>query len=318
MELIRGLHNLRQRHRGCVLSIGKFDGVHLGHVAVLTKLVAQARAMQLPSAVMVFEPQPEELFMPDKAPARLTRLREKYMAMQNLGVDRLICVRFNRQFANQPAEYFVEQLLVQKLGIQYLVVGDDFRFGKGRTGDFALLQAEGKECGFDVVNTQSFCLGQDRISSSAIRQALAKNELTLAKQMLGRDFSISGRVVHGDKRGRTIGFPTANVLLKRCKSPVSGVYAVNVVWNGNQHAGIANVGNRPTVEGTRAQLEVHLFDFNADLYGQFIEVRLLSKIREEQKFPSVTALQQQIDADVLVAKNWFSQNEKTITEHQVR
>jgi riboflavin kinase / FMN adenylyltransferase len=315
LELIRGLHNIRPRHKGCVLSIGKFDGVHLGHVAVLSKLVAQAKTMGLPSAVMVFEPQPEELFMPDKAPARITRLREKYTAMQNLGVDRLLCVRFNRTFANQPAEYFVEQLLVQKLGIQFLVVGDDFRFGKGRTGDFELLKAEGKSCGFDVVNTQSFCLGQDRISSSAIRQALANNELLLAKKMLGRDFSISGRVVHGDKRGRTIGFPTANVLLNRCKSPVSGVYTVSVVWNDRHYAGIANVGNRPTVKGIRAQLEVHLFDFNTDLYGQFIEVRLLSKIREEQKFPSVTALQQQIDADALVAKNWLSQNEKTLAEH---
>lgn len=315
MELIRGLHNIRERHRGCVLSIGKFDGVHLGHVAVLTKLVAQARKMQLPSAVMLFEPQPEELFMPDKAPARLTRLREKYSEIERLGVDRLICVRFSHAFASQPADFFVEQLLVQKLGIQFLVVGDDFRFGKGRTGDFALLKAEGEQFGFDVVNTESFCLGQARISSSAIRQALAENRLELAKDMLGRDFSISGRVVHGDKRGRTIGFPTANVLLNRCKSPVNGVYGVSIEWQGKRVSGIANVGHRPTVKGVRAQLEVHLFDFDEDLYGQFIEVRLLFKIREEQKFPSVTALQQQIDVDAQQARTWFSQNTNAYAGH---
>lgn len=269
--------------------------------------------MGLPSAVMVFEPQPEEVFAPDKAPARLTRLRDKYEAIKRLGVDRLICVRFNSEFANQSADFFVEQLLVQKLGIRYLVVGDDFRFGKGRTGDFALLQKEGAQFGFDVVNTQSFRLGQSRISSSAIRQALEDNDLRLAKEMLGREFSITGRVVHGDKRGRTIGFPTANVLLKRCKSPVCGVYAVSVLWHGKHYPGIANVGNRPTVKGQRAQLEVHLFDFDKDVYGQFIEVQLLSKIREEQKFPSVQDLQQQINLDAQTARTWFAQQENMLT-----
>lgn len=306
MELIRGLHNIRERHRGCVLTIGKFDGVHRGHVAVINRLIEKAQSLGLPSAVMVFEPQPEEVFAPDKAPARLSRLREKYIALEKLGVDRLICVRFNKHFAALSADFFVEDLLVSKLGIQFLVVGDDFRFGKARQGDFNLLQSEGKEHGFEVMSTESFCFEKSRISSSAIRQHLAENRIDVANTMLGREYSISGRVVHGDKLGRTIGFPTANVLLKRCKSPVSGVYAVQVVKGSETYDGIANVGNRPTVRGERAQLEVNIFEYDADLYGQFIEVRLQHKIREEKKFSSLDDLKEQIKLDVNQAVAWFT------------
>ena len=302
MELIRGLHNIRERHKGCVLTIGKFDGVHLGHQAVLENLISKARQMGLPATVMVFEPQPEEVFAPHAAPARLSRLRDKYTHLKALGVDRLLCIKFDKQFAAHSAEHFVEDLLVEKLGIGFLVVGDDFRFGKGRAGDFAMLEAEGEKCGFTVVSTQSFRLEQCRISSTAIRQALQGNDFEQAQLMLGRPFEISGKVIHGDKKGRTIGFPTANVLLKRCTAPVSGVFAVKVNIEGTVFRGVANIGNRPTVNGQRSQLEVHLFDFSQQLYGRFIYVQLIAKLRDEIKFDSFEQLKKQIITDAEQAK----------------
>lgn len=305
MEFIRGLHNIREEHRGCVLTIGKFDGVHLGHEAVIGQLLARSKEFQLPSVVMLFEPQPEELFMPDKAPARLSRLRDKYQRLQQLGVDRLLCINFTPIFAGQTAEYFVEHLLVKKLGIAFLVVGDDFRFGKGRKGDFEYLVQAGKTFGFDVINTASLCLNQARVSSSAIRQLLSEDKLDEASAMLGRPFCISGKVVHGAKKGRTIGFPTANLLLKRHRSPVQGVYAVTVRIKGERFMGVANVGNRPTVNGEKPQLEVHIFDYKGHLYGQFIEVDLHHKIRQERKFASFEDLKIQIQADAIQAREWL-------------
>ncbi|WP_100656375.1 bifunctional riboflavin kinase/FAD synthetase [Alteromonas flava] len=302
MELVHGLHNLRERHKGCVLTIGKFDGVHLGHKAVLTQLIAQARKRNLPASVMVFEPQPEEVFMPDAAPARLSTLRDKYLALRDLGIDRLICVKFNSAFASQSPETFTQQLLVAKLGVEFLVIGDDFRFGKGRAGDFAMLERAGIANGFSVVNTQSLLMADCRVSSTAVREALERGDFTTAAAMLGRPFSIAGKVVHGEKRGRTIGFPTANVLLKRLKAPISGVFAVQVTLGERVYAGVANIGHRPTVNGTRAQLEVHVFQFNEELYGQRIEVIPLAKLRDEQKFDSFEDLKEQIIEDAEHAK----------------
>lgn len=302
MELIRGLHNLREKHRGCVLTIGKFDGVHLGHQAVLSQVIEKARNLGLPATVMVFEPQPEELFSPENAPARLSVLRDKYRHLEALGIDRLLCVKFNREFATLSAEYFVENLLVERLGVSFLVVGDDFRFGKGRVGDFYYLQKEGEKCQFDVVSTQSFRVKNCRISSTAIREALAESNFILAEQMLGRPFIIAGKVLHGDKRGRTIGFPTANLRLKRCKAPVNGVFAVIVYFDGQQFTGVANIGHRPTVDGQRSQLEVHLFNFSQNLYGRFISVALKHKIRDEMKFDSFELLHKQIQQDALKAQ----------------
>ncbi|MBT0585777.1 bifunctional riboflavin kinase/FAD synthetase [Alteromonas oceanisediminis] len=302
MELVQGLHNLRDKHRGCVLTIGKFDGVHLGHQAVLSQLIVQARERNLPATVMVFEPQPEEVFFPNKAPARLSTLRDKYRALQALGIDRLVCVKFNAAFAEQSPQHFIDDLLVDRLGVEFLVVGDDFRFGKAREGDFAMLAKAGLRAGFTVVNTQSFRVEDCRISSTAIRQALQAGNFDYAEQMLGRPFSITGKVVHGEKRGRTIGFPTANVLLKRLHTPINGVFAVRVDVSGSQYAGVANIGHRPTVHGTRSQLEVHLFDFDARLYGQTIAVIPTAKIREEQKFESFDLLKAQIVNDAQQAK----------------
>ncbi|EJN6827591.1 bifunctional riboflavin kinase/FMN adenylyltransferase [Vibrio cidicii] len=308
MELIRGIHNIRSQHRGCVLTIGNFDGVHLGHQQVLRQVSLQARAMSLPSVVMTFEPQPMELFAKDKAPARLTRLRDKFVQLGKLGLDRLLCVNFNRHFAALDAEAFIRDLLVERLGVKFLVVGDDFCFGKARQGNFAMLQAAGEKYGFTVVNTQSFCLEQLRVSSTAIREALADDDLPAAAQMLGRDYSISGRVSHGRKLGRTIGFPTANIPLKRCVSPVSGVYVVQALGLAqNAIGGVANIGQRPTVNGVRQQLEVHLFDFQANLYGKQLEVVLLHKLRDEKKFESFDALKQQIELDAEAARVWLRQ-----------
>ena len=308
MELIRGIHNIQPHHQGCVLTIGNFDGVHLGHQAVLEQVSLQAKALDLPSMVMTFEPQPLELFAKDKAPARLTRLRDKFVQLNKLDIDRLLCVSFNTYFASLTADEFITDLLVKRLGVKFLVIGDDFCFGRGRKGDFAMLQQAGKRYGFEVVSTQSFCLQQLRVSSTAIRNALAQDDLPAAAQMLGRDYSISGRVSHGRKLGRTIGFPTANIPLKRCVSPVSGVYVVQALGLGEQAiGGVANIGQRPTVNGVRQQLEVHLFDFQANLYGKQLEIVLLQKLRDEHKFDSFDALKQQIELDAEAARVWLRQ-----------
>ncbi|MGL5289270.1 MAG: bifunctional riboflavin kinase/FAD synthetase, partial [Aeromonas sp.] len=252
-----------------------------------------------------FEPQPLELFAGSAAPARLTRLREKYEALQGLDIDRLLCVHFNQHFAKQSASTFIEQLLVEKLGVRYLVVGDDFRFGKGREGDFQLLVQAGKRFGFEVISTQSFQLARLRVSSTLVREVLKAGRMAEVELMLGRPYTISGRVAHGDKLGRTIGFPTANLALKRQVIPVGGVFAVEVICSGKTFPGVANVGVRPTVSGTQARLEVHLFDFSGDLYGQQVKVLLRHKLREEQKFASFSALKEQIERDALAARAWF-------------
>ncbi|WP_339024562.1 bifunctional riboflavin kinase/FAD synthetase [Leclercia pneumoniae] len=306
MKLIRGIHNLSQAPHGCVLTIGNFDGVHRGHQALLQGLREEGRARGLPVVVMIFEPQPLELFASEKAPARLTRLREKLRYLAQCGVDYVLCVRFDRRFAALTAQNFVGDLLVKRLGVQFLAVGDDFRFGAGRQGDFLLLQKAGLEYGFDVTSTQTFCEGGVRVSSTAVRQALAEDKLDAAENLLGRPFTISGRVVHGDELGRTIGFPTANLPLRRQVSPVKGVYAVEVSGLGDKPLpGVANIGTRPTVAGVRQQLEVHLLDVVMDLYGRHIDVILRKKIRNEQRFASLDELKAQIARDELTAREFF-------------
>jgi riboflavin kinase/FMN adenylyltransferase len=302
MQLVRGIHNIRLADHGCVLTIGNFDGVHLGHQQVIKALVSKAKALKCVAAVLVFEPQPQELFSPKTAPARLCRLRDKYNLLAKLGVQRLICVNFTAKFAGQTAEHFIENLLVNKLGIKHLIVGDDFHFGKNRVGNFEMLSQAGETYGFDVSDTASYKMADCRISSTAIRQALEQDHLTDAEQMLGREYSIIGRVFHGDKRGRQLGFPTANVLLKRRVSPLSGVFAVMVNTNSGQFKGVANIGARPTVNGIRQQLEVHLFDFDESLYGQCIEVIVKKKLRPVKRFENLNLLTEQIKQDSEQAK----------------
>lgn len=311
MQLIRSIHNLRQPLQGCALTIGNFDGVHLGHQAVLCHLREKADELKLPMTVMLFEPQPSEYFSALKrqetqAPARLMRLRDKLYYLAQAGVDYVICVKFDRTFAAQSADEFIRNWLVGKLNVKFLSIGDDFRFGADRKGDFALLQQAGGQYGFTVEDNHSFCLDERRISSTMIRQALAEDNLQLAQSLLGKPYQIWGKVVHGKKLGRTIGFPTANIRLQRQVNPVKGVYAVKVrLKNGEIFQGVANIGQRPTVQGVKQLLEVHLFDFQRNIYGQNVAVEFSHKIRDEVKFPSLEALTEQIGKDVQTAKAYF-------------
>ncbi len=306
MELIRGLHNLRPRHRGCVATIGNFDGVHLGHQAVIGQLAEKAQALHRPTLVMLFEPQPQEFFQPHQAPPRLQRLREKLQALRRYSVDRTLCVRFDAPFAAMTPEDFIRRVLVEGLGVQYLVVGDDFRFGHRRRGDFAMLQAAGREYGFQVVNLHSLTIDGARVSSTRIRAALAAGDLATAEKLLGRPYRMCGRVAHGDKRGRTLGVPTANIHLHRHNTPLKGVYAVEVFGlPAEPLAGVANIGNRPTVAGTRTLLEVHLLDFDQDIYGKYVQVNFLRKLRDEQRFGSLEELTHRIRQDIAEARAFF-------------
>lgn len=313
MELIRGIQNIRALHHGCVLTIGNFDGVHRGHQALLKHLKQEASQRGLPTVVMTFEPQPLEFFLPEKAPARLTRLRDKIKYLAECGIDYLLCVKFDKQFAAQTPEEFVSLLLVNKLGVKFLAIGDDFRFGKNREGDFHFLQQAGVRYGFEVANTESYCDKGLRISSTVVREALLNDDLVLAESLLGHPYSVCGRVVHGNELGRTIGFPTANIPMKRLVAPVKGVYAVDVYLSDNQSPlpGVANIGSRPTVKGTGVQLEVHLIDVNMDLYGRRIDVVLRKKLRNEQRFASLDALKQQIADDVATARDFLSQRSES-------
>lgn len=301
MEFIRGINNIRPQHFGSVLTIGKFDGVHLGHQYVLKHVLEKAQALNLPATAMIFEPQPEEYFAPERAPARLSHWREKYHYFEQLGLQRLLCIQFNQTFAAQSPETFIEQILVAKLGVKYLVVGDDFRFGQQRKGDFAMLVDGGKTHGFEVVSMQSFKVAHARVSSSAIRQFIANGQFDQAESMLGRPYSIMGKVAHGQKKGRTIGYPTINLSLKGRKCALKGVFLNKVHTSCGTFWGMGNVGTRPTLNGVELRLEVHLFDFKGDLYGKPVEVEFLSKLRDEQRFSSFDALQQQIRADEQLA-----------------
>ncbi|ALG66462.1 bifunctional riboflavin kinase/FAD synthetase [Beggiatoa leptomitoformis] len=305
MELIRSLAQLRPRHRGCVATIGNFDGVHRGHQAVLQQLQQHAHALQLPATVIIFEPQPQEFFAPDRAPPRLTRLREKLLAFQRAGIERVLCLRFEKT-APLSAEDFIQHILIEGLAIKHLVVGDDFRFGKGRMGDFHHLQQAGERAGFSVESQHTFIIEGERVSSTRIRQALSQGDMLLASALLGHPYTLSGRVRHGFQRGRTIGFPTANIFLHRHASPVKGVFAVRVYGLDAQPInGVANLGTRPTVDGQDLLLEVHLFDFNRLIYGHYVEVEFVTKIREEQRFNSFEALKQQIQADATFARHYL-------------
>ena len=306
MRLIRGLHNLRPADRGCVATIGNFDGVHLGHRAVFQRLIERGRTLDLPATVITFEPQPMEFFSPDAAPARLTRLREKVAAIADDGIERVMLLEFGPRLARMGAGTFIQRLLVDGLGARFLLVGDDFRFGHNREGDFALLQAAGREHGFDVENLHTIKHADERISSTRIREALARGDLDQAQHMLGRPYRICGRVAHGDKRGRSIGFPTANINLHRRASPLRGVFAVMVHGLEQEAlAGVANIGRRPTVDGTEERLEVHLFDFDADIYGTHLSVEFRLRLRDEQRFESFEALKAQIARDAAAAREFL-------------
>jgi riboflavin kinase/FMN adenylyltransferase len=313
MELIRGLYNLRPRHRGCVATIGNFDGIHLGHQAVLGQLSEQADELGLPLVVITFEPYPQEFFSAaGESPPRLTRFREKLQALRRYGVDRVLTLRFDKVLSQVSAEAFIEQLLIKGLDVRYLVVGDDFRFGHRRQGDVAMLRTAGDQHGFQVVEMHTFDVDGERVSSTRVREALGAGELNRAAQLLGRSYRMSGRVVQGDQRGRTIGFPTANIHLHRRVTPLRGVYAVEMFGlTGDVESpikGVANIGHRPTVSGTRCQLEVHLFDFDREIYGEYVQVEFIQRLRDEKRFDSFTELKTQIEMDAAQARALFEKN----------
>ena len=306
MEFIRNLSQLRPLHQGSVATIGNFDGVHLGHQAVLQQLATISQNWQLPAVVIIFEPQPQEFFTPDKVPARLTRLREKLIAMQRYGVERVLCIHFDAKLATISAEDFIQQVLIKGLGVRHLVVGDDFHFGKERHGNFATLQQAGKQYGFHVESQQTFILGNERVSSTRVRQALVQGDMQGAKRLLGRPYTLCGRVRYGEQRGRTIGFPTANIFLHRQVSAIHGVFAAMLQGVTEKPlTGIANLGTRPTFDSNQLLLEVHLFDFNKTIYGHYVEVEFVHKLRDEQRFSSFDALKKQIEKDVQSAKALF-------------
>ncbi|MEE8058932.1 MAG: bifunctional riboflavin kinase/FAD synthetase [Pseudomonadales bacterium] len=306
MELIRGLHNLRPRHQGCVTTMGAFDGVHYGHRAVLQQLIDKGREMGLPTVVVVFEPLPREYFAPKQAPARLMSFREKFKAFEELGIDRVLRIRFTPTFREMGAKEFIHQIFVDGLATRYIIVGDDLRFGRNRSGDFELLETEGMAYGFDVVATSTLTISGDRVSSTRIRKALEETDFALAEALLGRPYSISGRVIVGQQLGRQLGAPTANLALHRLRAALSGVYTVEIDIDGRLLKGVANVGTRPTVnDSLKAILEVHLLDFNEDIYGENIVVIFRNKIRDEQKFASIDKLKAQIHKDIETGRHYF-------------
>ena len=308
MQVIRGLYNCRTQHQNGVITIGNFDGLHLGHQKMLEQLHTEADRLGTHRCLMTFEPLPREYFARDKnTAARLMNRGEKIRILggfaPSIRPEYLLFLNFNQALANMSAAEFIENILVDRLKIKSVIIGDDFRFGCDRKGDFSLLQKYGKKYQFSVIKMDSHCIKNERVSSSLIRDALANDALSKADKMLGRAYTICGHINHGDKRGRTIGFPTANIHLQRTETPLSGVYSVTMHSKKfGDVAGIANLGRRPTVGGERVQLEVHLFDFDQSIYGMHVCISFQHKIRDEVKFKSFDDLKQQIKIDCEKAK----------------
>lgn len=303
MELIRGIYSIRSKHHGCVATIGNYDGVHLGHTEIFKRLRECSTRSGLPSLVIIFEPHPEEFFFQDECPSRLSSLREKFHLVATRGIDRLLVLKFGRYLASLPADRFVRDLLVDKLGIKRLIIGDDFRFGRKREGNFNTLTALGRTYGFEVEQTPPFLFAGKRISSTYVRYLLRHGFLKEAEQMLGHPYCMEGRVVQGHKRGREWGFPTANIDLHRIESPVSGIFAVKVGGlEQDMLDGVAYAGSRPIIDDPRYVLEVHLFDYDADCYGRHINVHFVEKIRGDIPFESFDAMAEQIGRDCNAAK----------------
>ncbi|MDB3870198.1 bifunctional riboflavin kinase/FAD synthetase [Candidatus Thioglobus sp.] len=302
MNTVRGLHNLKQ-YPGSVVTIGNFDGVHTGHQHIISRLVEKAQVLQLPSVLISFAPTPQSFFGHKKA--TLSSFKQKHQQLKQLGLDIHLIIAFNQDFSKLSAEDFIQQILLDKLGMKFCLIGDDFRFGSGRAGDFKLLKNLGMQKEFKVENTQSVLCNNHRVSSSKIREFLSQGLFELANQMLGRKFSISGKITSGRQLGRTINFPTINIPIKRDISPVLGVFCVQVHLLGDTFNGVCNIGKRPTVNGENILLEVFLFSFNQTVYGAFAEVVFKQQIRQEQKFDSLNKLKEQIKLDVEAAKNYF-------------
>ena len=303
MELIRGFGGLRDRHRGSVVTLGNYDGVHRGHQHMLAVVLERARALDLPATVVTLEPTPREFFEGAAAPPRLMRLREKFEALAMYGVDRLVVLRFDRQLRGMGAAEVIERLFVRGLGMRHMVVGHDFHFARRREGSCDTLRAAGAVHGFTVEEIDQFLLDGERVSSSLVREALNRGDLDRATQLLGRPYRMAGRVRLGRKLGRTLGFPTANLALQRKVVPLWGIFAVRVSGAGLvDHPAVSSLGTRPTVNGTDPLLEVHLFDFDGSLYGRYLDVDFVARLRDEQKFESLDALVAQMHRDAAAAR----------------
>jgi riboflavin kinase/FMN adenylyltransferase len=303
MELVRGVHNLRPSHRGCVATIGNFDGVHLGHQHMIAAVRARAHRDGVPATVITFEPTPREFFEGPAAPSRLNRLREKLDGLERYGVDRVVVLRFDRRMQGMGAVEFVDRLLVEGLGVRHLVVGHDFRFARRREGTVDTLRAAGVRHGFTVEEIGEFLVDGERVSSSLVREALNRGDLDRATQLLGRPYRMAGRVRLGKKLGRQLGFPTANLALHRKVVPLWGIFAVRASGAGLvNHPAVASLGTRPTVDGTDPLLEVHLFDWDGSLYGRYLDVDFVERLRDEQKFESLDALVAQMHRDAAAAR----------------
>jgi len=308
LELIRGLHNLREHHRGSVATIGAFDGVHRGHQAVISDVLARSRAMGLPATVIVFEPLPREYFAPVQSPPRLMSFREKFEVFRELGVDRLLRIRFDRRFSTMSAMDFILEVFVRGLGARHIVVGDDLRFGHDREGNIELLREAGILHGFEVSATSTVETHGERVSSTRLRSVLGQGDFAAAERMLGRPYFMTGKVVYGRQLGSKLGVPTANLELHRYRAPLAGVYVAQVRGIGDTLLpAVANVGTRPTVDASiKANLEVHLLDFEGNIYGRTIDVIFREQIREERRFASIDELKQRIETDVGIARRWFA------------
>lgn len=298
MKIIRGIHSVSNNSPACVATIGNFDGLHLGHQKIIKNLKIKAQELNLPLTIISFEPLPTEYFMPEP-PTRIYPMRDKVRLLHNMAVDNYLCLKFDSSLANMSPHEFVQTILLDKLNVKYLAIGDDFRFGHKRAGNFELLKKMGREAGMDVVDTSTCEQDGQRISSTLIRTSLSNGDISTANKLLGYKYQLSGRVRHGEKRGRTIGFPTINMKMLNHISAKHGVYAA-LVHNLSDTAvkGVANLGSRPTVGGTENRLETHLFDFNADVYGKYVCVELVKFIRPEKRFESFELLKSQIVKDV--------------------
>ncbi|HEY3645024.1 MAG TPA: bifunctional riboflavin kinase/FAD synthetase [Gammaproteobacteria bacterium] len=309
MELIRGLPAVKAHHRGTVASIGNFDGVHRGHQAVLRDLQRRGQDMGAPTTVILFEPQPQEYFAAASAPLRLTRFMEKWPLLQAAGVERVLRLRFDRTLAEMPAEEFIRRVLVDALGVRHLTVGDDFRFGKDRRGDFRMLTEAGKAAGFSVTDTPSLEAAGGRVSSTGIRALLQEGKVEVAAELLGRPFTLSGRVMHGERLGRRLGMPTVNLALKRRAPPLSGIFAARVAGlPGGSRDAAAYIGKRSAAGGEHWVLEAHLLGYEGELYGRRLEVGFLHRLREDRHFDNLDDLRVQMHEDVAAAKTWLARN----------
>lgn len=304
MHLVRGLANLKPVVHGSAVAIGNFDGVHLGHQALVRAVLGRAAAADLERVVLTFDPYPREVLDPDRAPARLMRVSEKAPALAALGIDRLVIVRFGELLRRQAPEEFVERVLVAGLGARAVVVGDGFRFGRDRAGTVATLREAGARHGFEVITVPPVTFGGERVSSTRVRAALESGDLALATSLLGRPYALCGRVIAGQRLGRTLGFPTANIRLHRGKIPLQGIFAIRVrgIDAGDPYPGVASLGTRPTVNGVEPLLEAHVFDFAGDLYGRRLTVEFVAKLRSEERFASLEALTEQMHRDAARAR----------------